>query len=214
MNTIAESPNPFANRLQLWILILMFALPSVTAWLFFYHPEWLPEGRTNHGVLITPPRTLESLALTTPEGGRFDWTELQNQWTLSMIREGGCDNRCVDTLIEMRQIRRATGANRERIERLLILVPDTQGQLDIPDLKGLEGTRLAITPAAQRGHLLERFPSALDDAAIPLFLIDPRITLMMTHNTSTIPAKQILQDLEKLLKVSQSWVKGGQYGHQ
>jgi hypothetical protein len=28
-----------------------------------------------------------------------------------------------------------------------------------------------------------------------------------------ITSKEVLQDLEKLLKASQSWVKGGQYGH-
>jgi hypothetical protein len=214
MNALAESPTTFANRLQLWSLIVLFALPSMTAWLFFYHPEWLPQGRTNHGILITPPRSLESLSLTTPEGSPFDWTELQDQWTLTLIREGGCDNRCVDALIEMRQIRRATGANRERIERLLILTADQQGRLELPDLSGLEGTRLAIAQANQTRFLLDLFPSALAEERIPLFLIDPRVTLMMTHDTSTIPAKQILQDLEKLLKVSQSWVKGGQYGHQ
>ncbi|MET0051749.1 MAG: hypothetical protein ABW095_11795 [Candidatus Thiodiazotropha sp.] len=214
MNTLADSPQPNTNLLQLWILILLFALPSTTAWLFFYHPEWLPEGRTNHGTLISPPRSLESLPLTSAAGSRFEWNELQDQWTLALVREGGCDPRCVESLIEMRQIRRATGANRERIERLLILVPDTQGRLEIPPLDGLEGTQLAIADSAQRGNLLALFPSALDRERPPLFLIDPRINLMMSHDTTGIPAKQILQDLEKLLKVSQSWVKGGQYGHQ
>ena len=37
---------------------------------------------------------------------------------------------------------------------------------------------------------------------------------MMSHDTTQLSAKEILQDLEKLLKASQSWVKGGQYGHQ
>ncbi|MET0090472.1 MAG: hypothetical protein ABW068_10715 [Candidatus Thiodiazotropha sp.] len=214
MNTLADSPQPNANLLQLWILILLFALPSTTAWLFFYHPEWLPEGRTNHGTLISPPQSLESIPLSTPEGERFDWQDLQDQWTLPLVREGGCDSRCMDSLIEMRQIRRATGANRQRIERLLILMPDAQGRLEFPQLNGIEGTRLAIAETAQRQQLLQRFPSALAEEHTPLFLIDPRVTLMMTHDTSEIPAKQILQDLEKLLKASQSWVKGGQYGHQ
>ncbi|MET0068289.1 MAG: hypothetical protein ABW076_18240 [Candidatus Thiodiazotropha sp.] len=214
MNTLAETPQSSANLLQLWILILLFALPSTTAWLFFYHPEWLPEGRTNHGTLITPPRTLEALPLGIPGGERFNWQDLRDQWTLTLVRSGGCDSRCVDTLIEMRQIRRATGANRQRIERLLILLPDERGRLEIPTLDGVEGTRLAIAADTQRQQLQELFPSALSGEQVPLFLIDPRVTLMMTHDTSEIPAKQILQDLEKLLKVSQSWVKGGQYGHQ
>jgi len=44
------------------------------------------------------------------------------------------------------------------------------------------------------------------------YLIDPRGYLIMKH-PSSLPPKKILQDLEKLLKASQSWVKGAQYGH-
>ena len=62
--------------------------------------------------------------------------------------------------------------------------------------------------------MLTIFPADPTSQEIPLFLIDPRLDLMMTHDTSLIPAKQILQDLEKLLNVSQGWVEGGQYGHQ
>jgi hypothetical protein len=70
-----------------------------------------------------------------------------------------------------------------------------------------------IADNGQREALLSLFPIDLSEQTIPLFLIDPRGDLMMIHNTAIISAKQILQDLEKLLKVSQSWVKGGQYGH-
>lgn len=186
----------------------------MAAWLFYFNPQWLPEARNNHGRLIEPPRPVGSLRLLTPAGTPFDWQTLQDHWTLTLVREGGCDAACIEVLIKARQIQRAAGANRRQIDRLLILLADRQGLLAPPNLAGLEGTVLAIADSDQRQALLTIFPADLSAQAIPLFLIDPRLDLMMTHDTSIIPAKQILQDLERLLKVSQSWVKGGQYGHQ
>jgi cytochrome oxidase Cu insertion factor (SCO1/SenC/PrrC family) len=199
---------------SLWILVAVFALPPLVAWLFFLNPQWLPTGRSNYGTLIDPPRSVESLMLHTAEGENLDWQALRDHWTLSVIAEGGCDAACIETLIKLRQIRLATGADSQRIERLLVLLPDADGRLDLPNLKGLEGTRLAISDSTQRERLLSLFPVHFDEQAIPLFVIDPRLNFMMTHDTSKIASKQILQDLQKLLKASQGWSNGGQYGHQ
>jgi hypothetical protein len=213
VNSLVETPLKSRSYNPLWLLIALFALPPIAAWLFYFNPQWLPEARGNYGRLVEPPRPVDSLQLLTPVGAPFDWQALQDHWTLTLVREGGCDAACIEALIEVRQIRRATGSNRRQIERLLILLPDRQGLLEPPDLAGLEGTALAIADSDQRRELLTIFQADLSAQAIPLFIIDPRLDLMMTHDTSLIPAKQILQDMEKLLKVSQSWVKGGQYGH-
>ncbi|MCU7810190.1 MAG: hypothetical protein KZQ77_03005 [Candidatus Thiodiazotropha sp. (ex Notomyrtea botanica)] len=213
MNTMVETHSKPRSLVSLWILIAIFALPPIAAWIFYFNPQWLPDGRTNHGELIDPPRAMASLKLSTPEGTAFDWQVLKNMWTLTLVSEGGCDAACIETLIKVRQMRRATGANRQRIERLLILLPDNKGRLDLPNLQGLEGTHMMIADRDQRENLLSLFPVDLSEQAISLFLIDPQVDLMMTHNTAQISSKQILQDLEKLLKASQSWAQGGQYGH-
>jgi hypothetical protein len=123
MSGTQQKPRKFT---PLWVLIALFALPPMAAWLFFFNPQWLPQGRTNHGTLIDPPRPVIGLELRTPDGVRFDWEVLKDLWTLTLVSEGGCDTACIETLIEARQIRRATGANRQRIDRLLILLPDKQ----------------------------------------------------------------------------------------
>ena len=213
MNAMADTPRKPRSLVSLWVLIAIFALPPMAGWLFYLNPQWLPEGRTNHGTLIDPPRPVTDLRLYTPDGPAFDWGQLKDLWTMTLISEGGCDAACIEALIRVRQIRKATGANRQRVDRLLILLPTESGRLNLPDLDGLEGTRLLIADSLDRRQILERFPVDLTAQAISLFLIDPRGDLMMSHDTSAIPPKKILQDLEKLLKVSQSWVKGGQYGH-
>jgi len=203
-----------SNMLQLWLLIALFALPSIAAWLFYLNPQWLPTGRTNNGLLIDPPRALQQLALQTPQGDRFDWHFLEGQWTLTLLAEGQCDSGCMQLLIKMRQIRRALAANSQRVERLLILVPEDTGRVEVPTLDGLEGTLVALTSADQRRQVLKRFAVPETELDQTVYLIDPRIDLMMAEDLSRITSKQVLQDLEKLLKASQSWVKGGQYGHQ
>ncbi|MEN8167296.1 MAG: hypothetical protein ABFR65_07440, partial [Pseudomonadota bacterium] len=83
-----------------------------------------------------------------------------------------------------------------------------------PSLDGLEGTRLAIAATTEKNAIQELFDVQQITSNQSIFLIDPRVELMMLHDMSRITSKQILQDLEKLLKASQSWAKGGQYGHQ
>lgn len=213
MTSLSEVQTRQSNRRQLWILIALFALPPIAAWLFFYNPQWLPQGRTNHGTLIEPPRAMAPLALYTEKGDVFDWEVLKDQWTLVVLADGGCDELCAQQLIKVRQVRRALGANRQRVERLLILLPDSEGEIDMPSLAGLEGTRLTLAEPTEKPAILTQFSAEQATAQKSLFLIDPRINLMMRHDLSQLTSKQVLQDLEKLLKASQSWVKGGQYGH-
>jgi len=211
--SITEVQTRQRNLRQLWILVALFALPLIAAWLFYFNPQWLPAGRTNHGDLIDPPRAMQSFTLHAPEGQEFDWSPLQEQWTMAVVAEGQCDEQCTEQLIKVRQIRRALAANRQRVERLLILLPDASGNLQIPTLDGLEGTRLAIASETNKPAMQSLYSGIQTSPGNLLFIIDPRVDLMMRHDMSRITSKQILQDLEKLLKASQSWVKGGQYGH-
>ena len=52
MNTMTESSPKPRSLASLWVLIALFALPPMAAWLFYLNPDWLPDGRTNHGDLI------------------------------------------------------------------------------------------------------------------------------------------------------------------
>ncbi|MEW8507950.1 MAG: hypothetical protein AB2598_14720 [Candidatus Thiodiazotropha sp.] len=213
MSSAVDNARP-RSLVSLWLLIALFALPMIAAWVFFLNPQWLPAGRTNHGELIDPPRPVGSLQLYTADGNLFDWQSLQDMWSMTLVSEGGCDAACIEILIQVRQLRRATGANRQRIARLLILMPDANGRLELPNLGGLEGTELLIAESGQRGNIESLFPLQLSEQAIPVFLIDPRGDLMMKQDTTKNSSKEILSDLEKLLKASENWAQGGRYGHQ
>ena len=201
------------NMLQLWVLVAVFALPLIAGWLLHFNPQWLPQGRSNHGVLVEPPLNMQPFILQTAANQEFDWSSLEGQWTLTVLAEGVCDEQCMEQLVKVRQIRRALAAERQRVERLLIMLPDAAGKLTLPSMGGLEGTRLAIVTATDKPALQAAFATEQRQIENSLFIIDPRVDLMMAHDMSLITEKQILQDLERLLKASKSWVKGGRYGH-
>ncbi|MBV2090055.1 MAG: hypothetical protein KUF72_04140 [Candidatus Thiodiazotropha sp. (ex Ctena orbiculata)] len=214
MNSLAQQSPASRNLTSLWILVAITALPLIAAWLFFLNPQWLPSGRTHHGVLIDPPRAVAPLDLKTADQMRFDWQTLEGMWTLLVISERSCDAACLETLIKVRQIRRATAANRQRIARGLIILPGSDGSLQTPSLDGLEGTHLLIADDGQQSAIRTLFPEAEFEDSVPIFIVDPRGDLMMRYDTPQVTSKQILKDLERLLKASQTWSQGGQYGHQ
>ncbi len=211
MNQTPQAPVRRRSMLSLWILIAMFALPSAAAWFYYFNPQLLPEGRTNRGRLIEPPRPVADLELETPDGGILKLRSLQPNWALVTLARPPCDDHCRQTLVDFRQIRKALAENAERLVRLLILLPDGPSVSRGSWEADYAGTRVAFASSALQAVLSGSVGPA-ENPVNRVFIIDPRGSLMMRYGVHT-PAKDILNDLEKLMKASKSWVKGGQYGH-
>lgn len=206
-----DTPRRQKSLVPLFFLVLIFALPPLLGWVFFMNPDWLPGNTINSGTLIHPARPVDSLTLSGDDGKPLLWDELGNSWTLTVISQGECNESCRSKLIEVRQLRRALAAARTRVARLLILLPDRTGRMpQAPQAAELEGTIIAkVLPDS-----LESLRSIFDLDQISsddfIFVIDPRRSLMMRHNVTTLQPKAILKDLEMLLKASENWVKGEQ----
>jgi hypothetical protein len=110
-------------------------------------------------------------------------------------------------LIELRQIRLALGESRYVVERLAVLVGDGATEPGGP-LAGTEVTRASSDRAAQ----LEAFFGPGPDIWDRVYIVDPFGNLMMRY-AAEAPAKDVLKDMERLLKASKNWIKGAQYGH-
>lgn len=208
--TLEASPRK-RSLTPLIILVLLFAVPPLASWVLYMNPQWLPAGRSNQGILLQPPRSVDDLRLLTPRGEPLVWTDFNDKWTLVVVARGACTGTCMERLFEIRQIRRALGAQRQRVERLLILLPQTgQSMPVIPSLKGHEGIHIGVAQAGDMAGVNALFDfrdqAPAQDGRI--FVIDPRRKLMMIHDTTVLTSKQILKDLEKLLKASENWVTG------
>ncbi len=211
MNQTTQAPARRRSMLPLWILVLMFALPIAASWFFYLNPELLPQDRTNRGQLIEPPRPVADLKLGTPDGGFLHLDSLQPKWALLTLAHPPCDDSCRQTLVNFRQIRKALAENAERLERLLILLPQGPAGSPGPSKAEYAGTRVALAS----GPFLAALTGSSGTAEKPLnevFIIDPRGSLMMRYGADASP-KDILKDLERLMKASKNWVKGAQYGH-
>jgi len=199
------------SLMPLIILVLVFALPPLASWVLYLNPQWLPAGRSNQGMLLQPPRSVDGIRLFSPQGEQLIWTDLNDKWTLVVIGRGECTGDCMERLFQVRQIRRALGAQRQRVERLLILLPQTgRPEAVLPPLEGHEGMRVGVVRAEDAAGVEALFDVRDLSTDGRIFLIDPRRMLMMEHDTDVTTSKEILKDLERLLKASENWKTGSQ----
>ena len=195
-----NAPAPRSPRTQIWILVGVFFAPLALAFLLYYGGSgWRPPGSTNWGELISPPRTLPSVALPTPGGTPLAANAWHGKWTLLYVGDGRCDERCRAALTLMRQTRLALNADMTRVQRIFL----TTGNCCDRDYLDAEhpGLVVALADNDSGATLLAAFPDAQPAAAGNIYVVDPLGNLMMRHAPGA-PSKGLLEDLRKLLKLS------------
>lgn len=168
-------------KAKIALIFAICAAPIVFGTLAYYF-HWGSSGTANYGQLI-PPRTLESAA----------FQPLRGKWVLVTFDPAACPAECEKKLYVVRQVRRAQGANAERIERLWLVTGGGQPRAAL--VAAIEGSH--IVPVSQAGPL-EAFQGEKNDY---IYLVDPLGNLMMRYPREPDPAK-LIKDLERLLKVS------------
>ncbi len=195
--------NPRAKRSNLLPMVamtLIIGVPFVASVVFYFNPEWLPETMSNRGTLINPPVDTRTWIFNDIDGKPLDASAMANSWVLLLVADAVCSSRCEERVYELRQVRRATGVERARVERLMVFVETptetTQSVLDE------HYPRLPLT-VLDRRHPLYSLPGG-DLVAGSVVIIDPMGQAMMRYGPAH-SAKDILKDLKHLLKISQDW---------
>ena len=187
-----KSARPFWMFL---ILIALFFVPIILAWVIFNRNSALPEGTTNHGALIQPPIAIAKVNLRNSKHKAIQPKLLRGRWVMMYIpATANCDQVCKKQLYYMRQIRVATGKNRNRVIRVITTVGDMKNSKELSTLlkKPFKGTlHLTINRrkklALQQGYL---------------YIIDPVGNVMMRFTPKANPS-DILKDMQRLLRISQ-----------
>ena len=201
-----------SKYLTLTLLILLFGLPPAVGWIYIMNPQWLPDSHKNRGTLVSPPRPLNTLALKDENSRPFNWATISGRWTLVSHNSGHCDEQCQQQISMLQQIRRAVGSERIRVERLLIQdLPTGDSTVKILNEKA-NGARILYLEADKQAAFNKLFSISGLDHRSATYLIDPNGMLMMGHDASNA-TKDILKDLEILLKASSNWAKGVNNGH-
>lgn len=184
------------GRRLLVLLVTLAALPFVASWLFFFNPQWLPEPSAQHGTLLEPPLALADLELRTLDGGPLELPRGANAWLLLAVESGTCATACRERQIALRQARRATGVEQDRVVRVLALTAP-------PDA----ATRERLQSASPDLILALAGPALRDQAGSgPILLLgDPHGLLILRYAAASTPVADLLKDLKRLLRVSRSW---------
>jgi hypothetical protein len=164
------------------LLAAFFVLPVAASFLVWWLD--LASGSAgNYGTLI-PPRPVALAPVAA----------LKGRWILVQLDGGACAAACERKLYLMRQVRRAQGRERQRIERLWLVTDAVAPRADL--LAAIEGTMVA--PA---GDAASAFP-ADDSPHEHVYLIDPLGNLMMRFARDPDPMR-VIKDLKQLLRASQ-----------
>jgi hypothetical protein len=197
------------GRIAMLAVLLVCALPVVASYLTYF---WFrPEGRSNHGVLVQPPRALPAtLSLASLEGRPVPAASLVGQWLLVVVADAACDTRCERHLWLQRQLHETLGREKDRVDKVW-LVANADGAAATPPrpevLRGIgpQATVLRTDRAALARWLEPESGQALD---AHLYVVDPRGDWMMRFPPDVEPAR-LKRDLERLLRASSSWDRPG-----
>lgn len=177
------------------MLAVMFAAPVIASYVAYYLIG--PQGRTNYGTLIEPQRPTVELELADAESKSVRMTDFAGRWLIVAVDDGGCRARCVEQLTMMRQLRLATGKDRDRIERLLLITGEAPPSAET--MAPFEGT---VVLRARAEDLRALLPVDRDATIFEhLYLVDPLGNLMMRYPGSP-DGTRVRKDLERLLRVS------------
>ncbi|HZF18007.1 MAG TPA: SCO family protein [Steroidobacteraceae bacterium] len=199
----SSAPAAPRRRAIFFSVAAIFMLPlAIAIWLYYAPAAWRPAGSVNHGALIQPAHPLPALALPTMDGGATAADFLRHRWTLIYVGSGQCGARCHDALYQMRQVRLALNQDMDRVQRLFIATDPCCDR----EFLAREHPGLIVVPgnSAEAAELIALLPTDAGPAgdAGRIYFADPLGNLMMAHPRDSQP-KELLEDLKRLLKLSQ-----------
>ena len=189
------------NALIFTIITLAFLSPIIISWWVLNYTSVVSDGsKSNYGDLIEPPRQIDNLPLFEPVASK-DY-ELYGKWSMVYLTED-CDQTCIDNLYRMRQIHIAMDKHSLRVQRVLLLLNQDQGNLKTLFVD-YAGQRVINADASVLQELLQTFRLAEADRPLSdhrIYIVDPLGNLMMSYPPDINP-RSIMKDLKKLLKTS------------
>jgi hypothetical protein len=194
-----------SGRLKMILVLLVCAAPVIASYLTYFVIR--PEGRTNHGDLILPTRSLPALALRTLDGQPVTAASLKGQWLLVAVGPAACGAACEKRMFMQRQVREMLGRERDRLDKLWLI---TDGAEPAPALRAAMDAApavqmLRVDPVALAAWLAPAPGQVLEDH---LYLVDPMGEWMMRVPANPDPGR-VKRDLERVLRASSSWDRAG-----
>ncbi len=199
----ALQPQPaLAGRLKMLLVLLVCAAPVLASY-FTYYVIRPSSGASAYSQLVRPTRSLPDLTATRLDGQAIPLRALKGQWLLVVVAGADCPAICERQLFLQRQLREMTGRERERIEKVWIVIDDAPIKPALRDAsQASPGLQVLRLPRALAVTWLEPAPGqALEDH---LYIVDPMGEWMMRSPADADPSR-LKRDLDRLLRASASW---------
>jgi len=197
------------NYTTLWIMIFLFALPYAAAMYFYLNRDDFEFEQNNYGTIISPLKTVEDLQLKTIDNSDFRFSSLKGKWVIVSIGSSHCEEACQKNIYHMRQIRKAAGKDRNKVERVFLLTDMSNIEVFKNNVSEYKGMHVIQNSGDEYKNLLSSFSfkhkttNEIQDINDGVFFIDPIGNYMMGYPSGS-DATEILHDLQRLLKVSRS----------
>jgi cytochrome oxidase Cu insertion factor (SCO1/SenC/PrrC family) len=186
-----KNENP---KLSGYFLIAVFVVPLLIAIVMYAMRDYMPTTKTvSHGELIHPAQPIKTLAIQSASNEAIDLQGLTGKWTYLVYSPNGCDLQCEASLFKLRQTKKATGRELNRIQSVLLT-----------DANKVGGEILDRNQRTRVGRLLKLETESDTQNQLEqgfIYLIDPIGNLMMKYDPSST-SKGMLKDIKKLLKIS------------
>lgn len=192
---MSTPPQPAQTKARntLLMLLAVFALPLLVAWVFTLGPlDWRPTRTVNHGVLLTQPLRLNSYGVMDATGAALALDTVARNWFLVVLRSAECTEPCQGLLKIAERLQIAVGRDMHRVT-LALLGPDD----NTPGPRGQSW----LLPAD--GKLVDALRHATDEPLLDtaLLIVDHQgVVVLMYPPTEDGPGA--LYDLKRLLRAS------------
>lgn len=208
--TVHSLPEPGAvvqgqtrgGRVKMVLVLMVCAAPVIASYFTYYVIK--PKGTKNYGELMMDLKPIPDVTAQDVQGKPVSLSSLRKQWLLVSVGGGACDAVCEKHLYQQRQIREATGKEKERIDWVWLINDDAP-------------VKPELLPALQQAHVLRVKSDDLRKWLAPaqgqqlqdhLYVVDPHGQWMMRFPAQPDPYK-VKSDIERLLRASKSWDTAG-----
>jgi hypothetical protein len=195
-----------SGRWKMLGVLAVCTAPVIASYFLYYVAR--PSGSgTAYSTLIQPTVPMPAVATRTLQGAEQPLRGLAGQWLLVVVDSGACNTVCERRLFMQRQLREMTGRERDRIDKLWLVIDDAPPSTAL--LQALQATPamnvLRLPREVVAGWLKPATGHALEDH---LYIVDPVGEWMMRAPADADPNK-LKRDIDRLMRGSAGWDKPG-----
>lgn len=201
ISNVEEKFDDKSSYKTLWVMLILFGLPYLAALYFYLYQDEINFSYSNNGELVSPVRPLENYLLKDINNKDIWFSSFKGKWLFIMIGDSSCDHICQSNMYKMRQIRKAVGQDRQRVDRIFFLNDDNaMGEFN-QKLKEYPGMHVIKNSGEEYFKFLSGLLIDNNKMMNRIYIIDPLGNFMMAYQQDAA-AEHILEDLRRLLKVS------------